>query len=302
MKKLLWRTAPVLFTGLFIGLFTGCSRSENLSESSEYITQVFEYVYAPGQHSALAKKQDAVHFTGAPSDDVLLGGFGGYIIGGFDHDVPNVDGEYDFEVFSSGFSPEPAIVYVMADENGNGLPDDEWYELRGNLFGREQTIRDYRLTYYKPVGAANIRWADNWGNSGELKAGYAAGKAETQPTANWWWSETEGNEITFTGTRLPDAYVNRSDDPSKENWEVPQGLFLWGYAENNHGEDYVFHQELKKHGNQLDISNAVDRAGNPVKLSAIRFIKVQTAVFQQAGWLNEVSSEVQGARDLHFEK
>jgi len=30
----------------------------------------------------------------------------------------------------------------------------------------------------------------------------------------------------------------------------------------------------------------------------IRFKKVQTAAFQQAGWLNEVSSEVRRARDL----
>jgi hypothetical protein len=299
MKKLFWGTACVL-SAVF---FTGCSRPENLSENSEYIANIFEYVYAPGQHSALAKKQDAAHFTGAPSDDVLLGGFGGYIIGGFDHDVPNVDGEHDFEVFSSGFSPEPAVVYVMADENGNGLPDDEWYELKGNLFGHEKTIQNYSLTYYKPEDAdANVKWKDNLGNTGELKVGYIAGKAQERPSAYWWWSETAGNEITFTGTRLPDAYVNNSDDPSKENWEVPKSFFLWGYAENNYGDDYIFRQELKKYGNQFDISNAIDKDGNPVKLNKIRFIKVQTAVFQQAGWLNEVSSEVQGARDLHFKK
>jgi hypothetical protein len=50
--------------------------------------------------------------------------------------------------------------------------------------------------------------------------------------------------------------------------------------------------------NKLDISNAVDAAGNPVNLTSIRFIKVQTGVFQQAGWTNEVSSEVRGAKDL----
>jgi len=35
-----------------------------------------------------------------------------------------------------------------------------------------------------------------------------------------------------------------------------------------------------------------------VNLPHIRFIKIQTAVFQQAGWLNEVSTEVRGAKDL----
>ena len=38
--------------------------------------------------------------------------------------------------------------------------------------------------------------------------------------------------------------------------------------------------------------------GNAIKLPSIRFIKIQTAVFQQAGWLNEVSTEVRGAKDL----
>jgi hypothetical protein len=50
--------------------------------------------------------------------------------------------------------------------------------------------------------------------------------------------------------------------------------------------------------NKFDISNAVDSLGNAVTLKSIRFIKIQTAVFQQAGWLNEVSTEVRGARDL----
>ena len=32
-------------------------------------------------------------------------------------------------------SNEPGIVWVMQDVNGNGLPDDEWYELRGSETG-----------------------------------------------------------------------------------------------------------------------------------------------------------------------
>jgi len=42
----------------------------------------------------------------------------------------------------------------------------------------------------------------------------------------------------------------------------------------------------------------VDSLGNTVTLTNIRFIKVQTAVLQQAGWLNEVSTEIRGAKDL----
>jgi hypothetical protein len=50
--------------------------------------------------------------------------------------------------------------------------------------------------------------------------------------------------------------------------------------------------------NLFDISNAVDASGNAVNLAGIRFIKIQSAVFQVAGWLNEISTEVSGAADL----
>ena len=46
----------------------------------------------------------------------------------------------------------------------------------------------------------------------------------------------------------------------------------------------------------------MDASGNAVKLTSIRFIKVQTGIFQQAGWLNEISTEVYGAADLSMLK
>jgi hypothetical protein len=75
---------------------------------------------------------------------------------------------------------------------------------------------------------------------------------------------------------------------------VPKDRFTWGYAENVYGNDF----DKTLVSNKLDISNAVDSLGNAVNLPHIRFIKVQTGVFQQAGWTNEVSSEVRGAKDL----
>ena len=46
-------------------------------------------------------------------DIVSLGGFGGYIIFGFDHDIPNKAGR-DFKILGNAFnsSAEPGIVYV----------------------------------------------------------------------------------------------------------------------------------------------------------------------------------------------
>lgn len=265
--------------------------TDDPDQLSEYITHVFEYVYAPGQHARLAAPESGDNFIGEPYHDVFLGGFGGYVIAGFDHNVLNVKDESDFEIFCAGVAPEPAVVYVMSDTNGNGLPDDSpWYELKGSEFNNPETIRDYSITYYKAKYAeSNITWKDNRQNTGELTSSYNA-----QSSSGWWWSAASADSITFTGTRLPDAYVNNVAEG--QYWIVPDSLFKWGYAENNKGDDY----SKENRSNRFDISNAVDKAGNPVDLPHIRFIKVQTGVFQQAGWLNEISSEVQGAKDLHF--
>ena len=98
-------------------------------DNSPYITEVFDYVYGPGQHSKLAKASDISNLIGTPASDkwLYLGGFGGYVIAGFNHNVLNGDGA-DFEVFSlAGASPEPAVVYVMCDDNGDGKPNETRY-------------------------------------------------------------------------------------------------------------------------------------------------------------------------------
>lgn len=300
-KKIHSSGSPFLILSMLLAsfLFVSCSGINGPNDDEdddepdyypEYITEVFECVYAPGQHARNIKPEDGKKFIGKPEFDVYLGGFGGYIIAGFDHNVMNVEGKADFEVFSSGVSPEPAVVYVMCDENGDGKPNETWYELKGSEFENKETIRNYSLTYYKAADEkSNIRWKDNQQQSGELISGYNG-----VTSSPWWWGAAESDSITFTGTRLPQAYIDNGTGDT-QNWIVPEGIFTWGYAENNYGNDYS--KESKS--NKFDLANAVDADGNPVKLPHIRFIKVQTGVLQQAGWLNEISSEVQGARDLN---
>ncbi|MDR3651451.1 MAG: hypothetical protein P4L34_00610 [Paludibacter sp.] len=270
-------------------LIVSCKNSEP-KVSSAYISKIFGYVYGPGQHALLAKPSDISNFIGEPTNDkgwLYLGGFGGYVIAGFDHNVINGNG-FDFEVIAlKGASPEPGIVYVMPDTNGDGLPNDTWYELKGNQFANSK--RHYWVRYYKAVSdSANITWKDSESNKGQLISGYGSNYSSA-----WWWPATTTDSITFYGTRLPDAYDNLST-PATQYWAVPADRFTWGYAKNLDGTDY----DSTLGANKFDISNAVDSLGNAVNLPNIRFIKIQTAVFQQAGWLNEVSTEVRGARDL----
>ena len=74
------------------------------------------------------------------------------------------------------------------------------------------------------------------------------------------------------------------------------GLFQFGYAECYDNADY----NTLLRANFLDISLAVDAYGKPANLSSVNFIKVQSGVFQSAGWLNEISTEISGAADIHL--
>lgn len=273
-----------------VATITISCRHADINMNSEYISKVFEYVYAPGQHANMAKKSDVQFFIGNPDNHqgwLYLGGFGGYVTAGFDHNVENKDGA-DFEVYMlTGNSPEPAVVYVMQDKNGDGKPNEIWYELKGNQF--ENSNHNYWLSYYKPASdSANITWLDSDGKSGELISGFGS-----EYSATWWWNETKKDSTKFYGTRLPDLFEIILQN-GNQIWTVDKNKFLWGYAENNLGTDC----NTASSSNELDISNAVDSNGNSANLSDIRFIKIQTAIFQQAGWLNEVSAEVRGAKEL----
>lgn len=62
------------------------------------------------------------------------------------------------------------MVWVMQDVNGNGEPDDEWYELRGSETGKEGTVSGYAVTYYRPAGKGmDVQWTDSEGHSGTIE-------------------------------------------------------------------------------------------------------------------------------------
>ena len=263
------------------------------SNHSPYITQVFDYQYGPGQNATqITSDCKGGDFIGEPwinsKKYTSLGGWGGYILAGFDHDVRNGDG-VDFAIFTQpGPGSEPGIVSVMNDFNNDGIPNDgEWLELKGSEYNHPETIHNYRITYYKPALKGNVTWKDNQGHRGELMPNYG--------TDTWWWSGN-GNksEVSYDGVRLPNAYVNISADSTIENWAVRKDLFSFGYAECYSNLDY----NISLKANLFDISNAVDNSGVKQNLMGISFIKVQSAIFQVAGWLNEISPEISGAADL----
>lgn len=284
---------------------------------TRYISKVLEYrpaagqfmheipEYEPGFTASDMLQKVSKSLIGSTSSDVSLGGFGGYVVFGFDHTIPNMNGR-DFKILGNAFfgnaavdprsgSCEPGIIMVAYDRNKNGKPDDnEWYEIAGSEHFKNTTIRDYSITYFKPdenktpvpgtlgwdIDIEYIKWKDNLGNNGFK----TRNMFHLQSYYPLWYSDAS---ITFTGTRLKDNFYDQSGNGSY--WVGKS--YEYGYADNAPNTDEA---------SNIDISWAVDRSGRYVKLPGIDFVKVYTGINQEAGRLGEVSTEVSGAYDLHF--
>ena len=278
-------------------------RPKNGASQADW-NKVIEYTPAPGQFINELKTGgfDASHVTPEAAVSyaesrlmegswVSLGGFGGYVIVGFDHSIDN-SRTYDFGIISNAFdgSSEPGVVWVMQDENGNGYPDDTWYELAGSETGKFETYRDYAVTYYRPTAPKMpVQWTDNYGNNGEID--YLQ-QFHNQDYYYPLWIGTDS--YTLTGTRLEARNYDQSGNGSY--WIQPH--YDWGYADNFSPSD--FNSENK--ANLFRISNAIDFEGNPINLSHIDFVKVQCAVNSKSGWLGELSTEVCGFYDYSLKR
>ena len=286
---------PLLISILIGSLFFGsCKKNEDpilpepeapirpiTDESNMYVTDLFDYLPAPGQfiNKAPGNLASAKGILGGKGM-VSLGAWGGSIVLGFDHTVINNEGE-DIIIYNNamGNFAEPGIIYVMQDENGNGKPDDTWYELAGSDFGNDGYIRNYSVTYTRPDPVtADVPWKDNQGKSGVV----ATNAFHKQSYFPEWIEE---NEYTITGSILSSKNINMTN-PSY----ITSASFEYGYADNTQG------------GDRLDISNAVDKDGKKITLKGIDFIKIQTGIQADMGWLGELSTEVLGVADLKLVK
>ena len=257
--------------------------------------RVCEYLPAPGQFinenctattiaEACAWAEERL---ASPGGFVSLGGFGGYIVAGFDRPVVN-SGDYDLVVVGNAFatSSEPGIVYVMQDENGDGEPNDTWYELRGSEYGKPETLQDYAVTYYRPAAPGmEVTWRDNRGASGTID--YLTFHTQDSYYPAWVAAES----YTLQGTRLEARnYLDGLD------WIAPP--YEWGYADNFSSADRPAGTEPGV--NRFRIADAVCADGRPAELSHIDFVKVQTGVNAKSGSLGELSTEVFGIRACDF--
>ncbi len=314
---------------------------------SPYITKVFEYMPAPGQfvnklpeyekgdtHSDMLRKANE-WLVGEDAWTITLGGWGGYVIIGFDHTIVNVAGRRDFRINGNAFgstmgrpgapfggSCEPGIVMVAYDKNKNGEPDnDEWYEIKGSAnFSAEsepwygialengndtQVIRDYEMTYHRPVSEEQhveaqpdnpnsfpsihnyIYWEDNKDNSG-----YKVKNVYHNQTYYPAWIDDD--KLTFKGIRLPENGINEGEHILGLN-DVNVYFVLYGFRYG-----YIDNYPNIHDNSAIDIDWAIDKEGNRVDLPGIDFVKIYNGVNQENGWLGESSTEVERGEDLHL--
>lgn len=257
--------------------------------------RVYEYLPAPGQFinetCTLATMAEACAWAekqlAAPGSCVSLGGFGGRIIVGFDHRIA-CSGGYDLVIEGNAFdgSSEPGIVYVMQDENGDGQPNDTWYELRGSEFGKPESWQDYAVTYRRPAAPGmDTAWSDNRGGSGTIDRV----RFHTQDFYYPAW--VTDDSYTLSGSRLEAR--NYFDG---QEWINPP--YEWGYADNFGSAGHLSGAGLN--ADLFRIADAVHPDGRPAQLEYIDFVKVQTGVQAQSGTLGELSTEVFGIRDYRF--
>lgn len=303
---------------------------------SPYTKHVFDYLPAPGQFVNILPKYNAGDtyetmvgkaakvLVGEEADVVTLGGWGGYVVIGFDHTIVNVADRRDFRILGNAFgananprpnapfggSCEPGIIMVAYDKNKNGKPDeDEWYEIKGSgNFSAEKepwysaavtngndvrTFRDYEMTYNRPAievpvdsPTSHISINDyiRWTDN-QGQEGYKV--KNTFHAQSYYPGWVKEDKIVFKGIRL----AGNSIDESKQGSYFVQYAFSYGYVDNY----------PNAHDNTgIDIDWAIDKEGNKANLPGIDFVKVYNGVDQDNGWLGESSTEVGRGEDLHM--
>jgi hypothetical protein len=279
-----------------------------LDLGAQYISEVLEYTPAPGQYINVAPWGDgtsASSLIGGVDGSLSLGAFGGRVVFTFSDPVENhPDNPFgvDFTLFGNPLPDwsEPGVVWVMKDENENGEADDTWYELAGSDYYFSSTLHNYRVSYTNPGGseARDVGWKDHLGNQGFIRANSA--HTQSYYPQSGLFPNIPEEAYDLNGTLIRGAVD--VDHP-------PLNISLrraFGYADNRpRGSgahtipDNPYTAELENSGGDaFDISWAVDAEGHEVDLDRIHFIKVQSGMLHEGGWLGELSTEITGAVDV----
>ncbi len=267
---------------------------------NSYASKVYEFMPGCGQFtntSYAADTSTGENIIGNTSSMVSLGGYGGYIVAGFDQPIINRESNaygVDFTVVGNAYSTwsEPAAVQVMKDENGNGLPDDTWYELAGSEYYFSTTLKDLTMTYYNPK--CNGRHTIPFSTDKDFNGVMITNSWHTQSYYPDTYSFNSNNDsLSFTGTYTP-IMLNKSS-----SYKSTKRAFGFGYADNKiknssptDPTNPYYTDDNGTTADGFDLEWAVDADGNHVDLDTVNFVKVYSTTQADGGGYGELSTEV----------
>lgn len=299
-----------------IGSQTTIIKVSDENERAKYdpfITKIYDFEPAPG---TLANdlylengytKEDMMKIALGRIDSTSvgyqldLGSFGGSIVVGFDHTVPNILGQKDFRIYGtneikSATPIAPGLIFVAYDKNRNSKPDDdEWFEIKGSAHDSNMVTNNFTITYHRPApDKAPVQIGSNdWfydresvlckNNDGESFY-MAVGKLNKELCPRW----NKSDVFSYAGRRIK---INIKSSHTGQYTLFSYDMLDWGYA-NAIDPD-------------IDIDWAIDKDGNKVHLPGIDFIKVvncvsvnETMIYSH--YQTSMTTRFAGVADLHY--
>lgn len=301
----------------------GTLAANGSAAASPFATGVISFEPAPGQFVLDPLFNDPVEALGAPvgggtlqpnnGSVVSLGGFGGFVVLGFDErvmdDAANPFG-LDCIVFGNASFVqglayrrwgEAGVIEISRDDNNNGLADDTWYLIPGSHIDpsqaqlTSQTWDDATAdATYPPPDAAWLPpgQAGMWTTSAyelppdpfanlvvEHPLGPSAmaeitfGYADMTPTLLL--GDTNGDNVVDAPNALAEWFYSRPDDP------MTVGITLGSGG-----------------GDAFDIAWAIDpQTGQPANIDGFDFIRISNGVNALASIFGEKSPEIDAVAD-----
>ncbi|MDR1515288.1 MAG: putative Ig domain-containing protein [Synergistaceae bacterium] len=234
------------------------------------------------------------NFLTGPASDwpdngaVSLGNFGGYIVYSYNEpitDDPKNPYGVDFIVYGNSHNPERGFA-----EPGNVLvsesKDGPWYTLAGSAHYEDYAKWNHSVTYTNQNGIAHPTRFSYPQREYYSLFPWTAETAQSITLTGVWLSESDTDAYGSLAASFPEfGYADtglRNEDEEAGNPYI--GFDTRGWRTTNDGFD------LKWAVNSI--------TGQPVDLSSaeIRYVKIQTANFVDAGAIGEKSTEIYGVR------
>mgnify|MGYP000770035643 FL=1 len=129
-----WLGTTLLLGGGLVSCSEGGNAPDGNPQPTPYITKVLEFVPAPGQFvnalpafnegdSQETMNQKVLELIGHNKRGLVsLGGYGGYVIVGFDHTIENKAGKPDFRVLGNAFNGNSSAASSGTTQGGSYEP------------------------------------------------------------------------------------------------------------------------------------------------------------------------------------